>query len=291
MLTLTFVESFIAVVDHGGVREAARAKGLSQAAVSQHLRKLESEMGVALLHRSHAACIPTPDGHCFLPLARGLVALAQRARDLFHNRHLRLAASSNIGVYFLPRLLGAFRALLGEDIEVDVSIGPNPDLIAKFKDGLFDIALTEWWEGNARFQDNIWHREPLVAILPPGHPLAGHETLTLEMLSAYPLIVGESGSGTAQLMRSLPDCAPLPKPALTLGSTEAVKQSVMAGLGVSIVLAGSVARAPADELAVRPLAHAGLRKPFHVVVPANLPDSAPSARLVNFLCSQGAAHA
>lgn len=292
MLTLSFVDSFLAVVDHGGVRDAARAKGLSQAAVSQHIRKLEAEVGATLLHRSHAACTPTRHGRAFLPIARGLVSMALRARHLLDARVLRVAASSNIGVYYLPRLLGRFRQLQAEAPELEITVGTNPDLIGRFKDGLFDLVLSEWWDGSPHYSTAVWRQEPLVAILPSEHPLATEPRVELADLARYPLIAGEPGSGTAQLLRSIFGAAPLPAPKLVLGSTEAVKQAVMAGLGVSIVLAGAVQReVDGGQLAALPLAGAPLRKPFHVTVPANLPEDTPGAAFMRFICTQGVTHA
>lgn len=294
MLTLSFVDSFLAVVDHGGVRDAARAKGLSQAAVSQHIRKLEAEVGATLLHRSHAACTPTRHGRAFLPIARGLVSMAQRARHLLDARVLRVAASSNIGVYYLPRLLGRFRQLQAEAPELEVTVGTNPDLIGRFKDGLFDLILSEWWDDSPHYSTAVWRQEPLVAILPPDHALATGAGASIDLadLARHPLIAGEAGSGTAQLLRSVFGAAPLPAPKLVLGSTEAVKQAVMAGLGVSIVLAGAVQReVNAGQLAALPIAGTPLCKPFHVTVPANLPEDTPGASFMRFICTQGVAHA
>ncbi|MBY0341615.1 MAG: LysR family transcriptional regulator [Rhodocyclaceae bacterium] len=292
MLTLTFVDSYLAVVDHGGIREAARAKGVSQAAISQHVRKLEAELGAPLLHRSHAACTPTRHGHIFLPLARSLVSLAGRASRLFDEKHLRIGASSNIGVYFLPRLLNLYSQTHSDEPRLEVTLGSNPDLIEKFKEGQFDVALTEWWEDDARFVSEVWHREEMVVIAPPGHPLASQAYAGLAELNRYPLIAGESGTGTAHLLRTCFDEASMPAPHLVLGSTEAVKQAVMNGLGVSIVLAGAVRReAATGELVALPISREKTCKAFHISVPANLPDTTASAGFMRFVRHQGALHA
>lgn len=292
MLTLAFVDSYLAVIDHGGIREAARAKGLSQAAVSQHVRKLEAELGVPLLHRSHAACTPTRHGNSFMPLARSLVALAQRACTMFEPQRLRIGASSNIGVYFLPGLLRRYENRQSPEAQIEVTVDSNPQLISQIKAGLLDVALTEWWDDDPCFSSAIWHREPLVVILPPDHPLAPQRQISVAELSHYPLIAGESGTGTALLLRQHFGDAALPKPRLVLGSTEAVKQAVMNGLGVSIVLAGAVRREAANgELLVRPLATGNLAKHFHVSTPANLPDRCASNDFLHFIRTQGDAHA
>lgn len=291
MLTLAFVHTYLAVVDHGGIREAARKLACAQATVSQHVRKLESELGVVLLHRSHGACQPTNHGHRFLPFARSLIAAAERVDELFDPQCLRIGASSNIGVYFLPGLLADFQQQLSTPPKIDVALGSNPEIHRRLLAGEIDLALSEWWPAQNAYRSDIWHLEPLVAIVAPDHPLAIAERLPVAALADWPLLGGESASGTGQLLqRALGDGAPALRINLSLGSTEAVKQAVMAGLGLSVVLAGTVRReVRAGHLVALPLDPPDLAKAFLTTYPRELPSDSLAARFATFLKRSGAA--
>lgn len=245
-VSLEHVESFVAVAEEGGVTAAARRLGLSQPTVSQHLQRLEARLGRALLRRGPSGSALSAEGARLLPIARGLL----RLDDQFDPgpARLRLGACSNIGVYLLPDLLMAHRNA-GHDLP-ELHIGANPEVAGRLLAGELDLALMEWWDARPGFDRVVWREEPLVAILPQDDPLAEAEAVDLSELCARPLLGGETGTGTARLLRAaLGRDAPL-KVSLQLGSTEAVKRAVAAGLGVSLVLKSCVGE-PAAGLAVR----------------------------------------
>ena len=277
MITLGFVRSFVAVVETGSFHAAAHRLGLTQPAITQHVRKLESELGVPLIRRARTACEPTTNGVLFLPIARGLLRLAERARDAVRGARLVIGASNNIGTYYLQPLIRSFTEA-GAAIEIDVVLGTNPEIATKLEGGEIDIALMEWWDDRPGFQSEVWRREPLVAIVPPTHPWARKKTITLTKLLSEPLIGGEPGTGTATLLRQVlgPAKADL-QVSLTLGNTEAVKRAVAAGNGISLALHGTVAdEMRQDRLRAIPIAGMQPVKSFHVVTPENAPPTSPA---------------
>ena len=87
-----------------------------------------------------------------------------------------------------------------------------------------------------------WRSEPIVLIVPPDHPLAEDRQISKRKLAELDLLGGEPGTGTGRLLESyFADGVSPPRIALQLGSTEAVKEAVKAGLGVSLVLRSAVA--------------------------------------------------
>ncbi|MDU0959141.1 MAG: LysR family transcriptional regulator [Bradyrhizobium sp.] len=146
MLNLSQVQTFLAVIDEGGIQSAAERLACSQPAVSQQLRKLEEFVGVPLVVRNRSRAVPTRDGELFLPKARSLIASADRARAVVSDRRLVVHASGNVGVYLAPRLIAVFERDLDRPGTVDLVITTNRHAVDALIAGEADIALTEWSE-------------------------------------------------------------------------------------------------------------------------------------------------
>lgn len=277
-LNLVQLRAFLAIVDTGGFREAAAVLGCAQPTVSQLLRKCEETLGVTLVQRSHTRCLPTAAGQQLLPLARALLRTEQRARGAVAGKHVAVGASSNIGIYLLPSQLQALGKSTRAQIELE--IGTNRQIADRLETGEIDVALMEWWDGRPGFTAHDWRREPLVVIASPNHPWATREAIDIDDLASEKLLGGEPGSGTATLLReTLGDRAAALRTGPSLGSTEAVKRAVMAGLGVSLVIAGAVAEEAAHgSIAVVALRGVRLEKTLRMILPAQLPHSAPAQR-------------
>lgn len=264
-LNLDHLESFVALADCQGVTAAAKRLKRSQPTVSQHLQRLETQLHRQLVTRSRTGATLTHEGLRLLPFARRLLHLNEQFSGTPEHGALRLGACSNVGVYLLPELLIEFRRR--GHILPDVSIAGNPEVVRRVTAAELDVALIEWWVEQAGFESRIWRYEPLVVILPSDHPLTAQDQVSLSQLRHVPILGGESGTGTGRLLRA---CLPANSPidvTMNLGSTEAVKRAVCAGLGASIVLQLTVAEYATKQraaLAVRPLLPA-LRKPLHLV--------------------------
>ena len=241
MIDLDQVCSFVAIIEAGNFRDAAARLGIAQPTVSQHIQKLEAQLGHLLIERNRSRAATTTAGARFLPFARALLRLEQRAQTAVDHGGLAIGASSNIGVYLLQPLIKGFRSAEPSIGPIDIRIGTNPDMAARLEDGEIDIALMEWWDGREGFAAEIWRSEPLVVIVSPEHPWSRRKSIEKAMLLQEPMIGGEPGTGTARLLQQAfgADIQGL-KIGLQLGSTEAVKQAVRAGLGVSITLESAV---------------------------------------------------
>lgn len=281
MLNLAHAQTFLAVLDAGGFRAAARRLDLSPSTVVDHVDQLEAALAARLLVRRRGAVRATPQGEAFRPFARALVDTARRARELVAGGPLRIAAASNVGVYLLQAELAAFQAV--DSAPVELWIGDNRTVGDRLESGGADVALMEWWDGRPGFAARPWRRERLVVIVPPGHPWAGRQSVTAEDLAGETLLGGETGTGTGTLLRR--HLGPLADRLSTVdgfGSTEAVKRAVRAGRGVSLVIASSVAdEAAAGHLACLDLAGVALVKEIQLVAPEPLPPTAPARRFLD----------
>lgn len=218
---------------------AARELEISQGAISQQLQKLESLLGARLIVRDPRGCHLTVEGREFESHARNLQRLATNALNSFRDRRLAIGASSNIGIYLLHPYLKTYGDQAGANI--DIQIHRNPVVAEKLGNGDIDVALMEWWDGRPGYVSRVWRTEDMVVIVAPNHPWARLPCVSRTQLRATPMLGGESGTGTGRLLAEYLDVdfGALPV-SVRLGSTDAVKQWVKAGMGVSLVLAGTV---------------------------------------------------
>lgn len=206
------------------------------------MRKLEAALGARLIERDARGCLPTSEGTAFLAYAESLLRLNARAIEALRNHRVAIGASSNIGTYLLqPYIKSYFDAAAGRPLP-DIQIHRNPVIADKLDAGEIDVAAMEWWDNRPGYVARPWRREELVVIVSPGHPWVGLSRLPRAALQEVSLLGGEPGTGTGRILARYFGAQPnAMQIGMRLGSTEAVKQWVKAGLGVSLVLAGTVA--------------------------------------------------
>jgi len=286
MLNLVWLKSFVEVIDQKGFRPAANQLGIAQPTLSQHIQKLEEQLSVLLVQRGRSQCKPTRAALTLLPFARSMLRLDERARESVMNTRLRIGASSNIGIYMLQPQVRAYKDL-GNSPEVDLVIDSNPAIAQQLSNGELDVAVMEWWNETPGFHAQPWRNEPVVLIVPPDHLWVTRADIDRDALSGMSLIGGEPGTGTGRLLAAFfGDHGPFPTVSMQLGSTEAVKQAVKAGLGASLVLASCVKEeVQAGTLVAIPVREPGLTKELMVIYPGNLAGHPPVSSFVGHLCS------
>jgi|HubBroStandDraft_6_1064221.scaffolds.fasta_scaffold525450_1 DNA-binding transcriptional LysR family regulator len=266
MLNLAWAKTFLALVETKSFQAAADQLQLAQPTVSQQIRKLEEQLGVVLVRRSRSGCEPTPAAFAFMPYATSLIRISERALTAVRTGHVRVGASSNVGIYILQPYVRRF--LHDHDPELfDLVIDRNPVIAQKLDDAELDVAVMEWWDRRPGFLWKRWRSEPIVLIVPPDHPLAADRQVSKRKLAELHLLGGEPGTGTGRLLESyFADGVPPPRIALQLGSTEAVKEAVKAGLGVSLVLRSAVAEEVRNgSLRAIPIQRPALEKDLFVI--------------------------
>jgi DNA-binding transcriptional LysR family regulator len=240
-LTLHRLELFLAVLDAGGVARAAAARRISQPAVSEHLRGLEAHFGVALLERHGRGVRPTAAARALEPFARqalGLLRSAERAAEELRGVRtgaLTLGASTTPGTYLLPGALGAFHAAC-PGVALSMRIGDTREIERWVAAGDVELGVI----GEAPLVRGLaaqpWLEDELVLIVPRRHALGRRRAAPPEAVAGEAYIAREEGSSTRSVAeRYLAERGVLVKPAMELGSTEAIWEAVAAGLGVAVV--------------------------------------------------------
>jgi DNA-binding transcriptional LysR family regulator len=245
-MNLDHVASYLAVLDTGSFHTAARQRGLSQASISLHVRALEEQQRNPLVVRDRAGCRPVPGTEEFTRLARQLADLAARAAAALTHTSLVIGASSNIGTYLIQPAFAQFRAAHAADMDTRLVLGTNAAIADQLTSGALDLAVMEWWDNRPGFEALHWRDEEVVVIVGPDHPWRTRRTIAPASLAGQPILGGEPQTGTGTLLRDrLGPAAGDLTITMNLGNTEAVKRAVRHGLGISLVLAGTVQ----DELA------------------------------------------
>ncbi len=240
-LNLNRLRLFLAVVEHGGVTRAAEAVHVSQPAISQAIRALEAELETPLLEHVGRRVAPTEAGELLAGYGRQIFALAEDARHALaalaglERGKLAIGASTTIGIYVLPRLLATYQRRY-PGIALSLEVGNTEQMIQLLLDGGRDLALIEGPVDDDRLDVTPWREDELFLIVPAGHPLASGGPVSAADLATAPFLAREPGSGTRNVVaQTLAAWGVTPDVLMELGHTEAIKQAVIAGLGVSIL--------------------------------------------------------
>ncbi len=281
---------FAAVARHRHFTRAADALHVTQSALSQGVRKLEDELGVALLRRDGRGVELTAAGEELLPRAEAMLGEAAAARAEMDAHAglvrgiVRVAATAGDATG-LPAALAAFhRERPG--IRIGLRQGTTAQVLELVRTGAVDLAIAS--SGDADGLDGAGVRatalgdEPLVAIAAPGDPLGSAGEVTLWDLRERPLILAEPGSGLrATVLAACVAAGFSPVPLFEVGDPVTVRYLAHAGLGVSVVPA-SWARAPTPAVAVARIAGpaGGGAAPRHRVALLRAAGAAGAAELL-----------
>ena len=177
-----------------------------------------------------------------------------------------VSASTTIGTYLLPRVVAAFGRAY-PNIELVVEIGNTAQIHRRLAGLELDVGLTEGFVEEEELEAEVFHRDELVVIASAKHRLAGDSRVPLRALQKERFILREPGSGTRAVEERALGRLKLPlRGVMALGSTEAIKRVVAAGVGLAIVSRLSVrAECAAGTLAVLPVAGLHIERPLHLV--------------------------
>ena len=239
--TVRQLRTFLAVAESGSVSIAARALGLTQPAASQQLRELERVLAVRLFERSNGRSIPTPAGRALLDPARRAQAAAEDAvaataeERLGEEGELRVGSGATGCIYLLPAVLAAVKRGIPR-LTLTVTIANTAGLLPLLEAGELDVGImTLPSSQRPALTSTLLFDEPLVALFPQTMS-APVGSFTAAQLAEYPLILYEAGGHTRDITDAwFKQAGVAPRPIMALGSFEAIKVLVGAGLGVAIV--------------------------------------------------------
>ena len=243
------LEIFTKIVELKSFSKAAEAVYLTQPTVSGHIQSLEEELGQRLLDRLGREVVPTRAGKVLYEYAKKMVALrdeAGQALDQLMGRmkgEIVIGGSTIPGEYLLPAIIGRFREKYPE-ITVVLKIADTADIVNRVLAGACEVGIVGSKVEDSRLEYSEFVIEELIIIAASKYPLPG-KGITASALSSIPFVMRERGSGSRMTIeKRLLEIGVDPSGiniVAEMGSTEAVKQAVKAGLGVSIVSSVAVA--------------------------------------------------
>lgn len=241
MLSSNRFRVFLAVSHHLSFSLAARELNITQPAVSQQVRALEEEMGVALFHRRGRSVELTPAGRILRQEAASIVAGMERALERVASFREGLTGSLRIGtidmasIHYLPDSFRRFRDQFPQ-IEIFVEIDATRPLTERVLDGRLEMAVVTLPWKDRRLSTVSMFDDVLIPVARAGHPLVDKKLVSPTELSREPMIAYHSGSVTRRLLDDLfRTWGTTPPIVLEIDSPAAILRLVEAGIGVSFV--------------------------------------------------------
>jgi DNA-binding transcriptional LysR family regulator len=257
-VSLDHLQTFADVVELGSFSAAARRLNLTQPAVSLQVKQLESRLGVRLIERMGRRAHPTAAGrdllahvrHVDAAVAGALAAVADHREG--GSGRLRLGTGATACIYLLPPVLRALRQKFPA-LEIVVGTGNSPDILSQLESNAIDVALVTL-PAPARSLQAVWTRDDeMVAIFPPAAtPLPAR--ITAAFLAERPLVLYEAGGHARRVIDDwFMRAGVAAKPVMELGSVEAIKKLVGAGMGCAVLPRLALSERGGDKLVSRAL--------------------------------------
>lgn len=232
---------FYSVAKNKSVTLAAKELYLTQPAVSIQIHLLEDDYGVKLFNRSGKGITTTEEGNLLFSYAEKILNLSDETDEALRQikslerGKVKIGAGRTIGAYYLPQLFESF-TLKYPNIGIQMDIGSSSQVI----EGILSFRNDIGFIGTDYFNKNLvvipFTKDRLVLITPPDHELTHKKVISYKDLSGQKMIMREKGSGTRELIENeLVNRKVSTETIMELGSNEAIKHAVEAGLGVSII--------------------------------------------------------
>jgi DNA-binding transcriptional LysR family regulator len=288
-LSIRQLEVFVALVEQGSFTKAARHLELSQSTVSGHMADLERRLGIRLVERDRNGVQPTAGGKALLLPARQALQAEAGARMAVQELSgllkgmLAVGGSTIPASYLLPELFGRFHRK-HPGISLRLVTGDSRDVTDRVRRAEIEIGIVGAPPDAGDLKSAKLGEDSLTVVVAPDHPLADRATVAGPDLLAHPFVMREEGSGTrAATMGALrkllgQDAAGKITVACEVGSAEAVKAGVRAGLGIAFVSSLAIRDEVAHGTLKTPkLKGLDVRRSFHLV---SRPDDllSPAAR-------------
>ncbi len=239
-LTLRQLRAFGAVARHLSFTRAAEELNLSQPAVSMQVKQLEGQVGQSLFEQMGKKIYLTEAGREVYHYAKEIIGeignMEAALASLQGIEHGTLSISvATTAHYFAPKLLSIFyKRFPGVDIRLDVT--NRETLLSQLSENVVDMVIMGQPPRGIEVEYGEFMENPLVVIAPPDHQFSKERSIPVNRLSDETFIVREKGSGTRSAMeRFFKQHKMELKTGMEVSSDEAIKQSVQAGLGLSIM--------------------------------------------------------
>lgn len=246
-LSFRHIETLRAIAAAGSLVQAATALGMTPAALTARVKGLEEAVALKLFDRTSTGMRLTKAGQAALEASRGV----ERAMREFADTMLAISSgeggrlsvgATSTAKYFAPRLIAAFIRSRPK-VDLRFQIGNRDATVESLRSGEVEIALAGRPPRDMAVETFALGPHPYVLIAPPEHRFAGARRLTRGDLAGEAFLFREIGSGTRSVFDDFIGDTRIRavQMSMELGSNETIKQAVMAGMGVALISAHTIA--------------------------------------------------
>jgi DNA-binding transcriptional LysR family regulator len=265
------LETFLEVARHLSFSRAADKRFRTQPAISSQIRLLEEEVGAKLLDRSGGKVSLTASGKLFLKFAEELLesrkamlaGIAETER--VPRGEIVVGANEGTCLHILPEVFAEFKKQY-PDVNISITRSDYARILESVIDNSVDFGVVSLPVDDTRLKVVLIHRDELVIIAPPQHPLAKRKSATVSEVAKFPLVVPKGGHTRDALEDLFYERKLKPRYTMELDSSELLKRFVAADAGVGFIARSNVIEdVRADSLVTIPISDATIRRDLALV--------------------------
>src|SRR5438876_6471626 len=265
------LETFLEVARHSSFSRAAEKRFRTQPAISAQIRALEEEIGAKLLDRSGGKVSITASGKLFQKYAeeileaRKAVLTAIAETERVPRGEIIVGANEGTCLHILPEVFAEFKKQY-PDVAVNITRADYGKILDSVIDNSVDFGFVSMPVSDTRLTVVLIHRDELVLIAPPHHPLAKMKSATIADAARFPLVVPKAGHTRDALEDLFYEHKLKPRYAMELDSSELLKRFVAADVGVGFIARSNVQEdVRANVLVAIPMSDAQVRRDLALV--------------------------
>jgi DNA-binding transcriptional LysR family regulator len=265
------LETFMEVARLCSFSRAAEKRFRTQPAVSSQIRALEEEVGARLLDRSGGKVSLTASGKLFLKYAeetidaRKAVCVAIAETERIPRGEIVVGANEGTCLHILPEVFAEFKRNYRE-VAVGIKRADYAKTLESVIDNSVDFGIVSLPVNDTRLSVVPIHRDELIIIAPPHHPLSHLKAATVAEVASFPLLVPKSGHTRDALENLFHERRLKPQISMELDSSELLKRFVAADVGVGFIARSSVGEdTRAHTLSIIPIADAQIRRDMALI--------------------------
>ena len=265
------LETFLEVARLSSFSRAAEKRFRTQPAISAQIRALEEEVGARLLDRSGGKVSITAAGKAFQRYAEEALQAKRNVLTLLAEMErvprgeIVVGANEGTCLHILPEVFAEFKKQYA-DVGVSVQRSEHGKILDCIIDNSVDFGVVSMPVADKRLTTVVIHRDELVVITPPGHPLAKQKAVGVADVAQYPLLVPKNGRTRDAIEQLFHERQLKPTISMELDSSELMKRFVAADVGVGFIAKSNVQEdVRAKALAAIPLRDAQIRRDLALV--------------------------
>ena len=275
-ITIQQMEAIIALVEEGSFSRAAKRMLLTQPALTKNIKNAEDCLSARMVNRSSAGISLTPEGKILYDYARRMVRLRDEAKEKVlalrkeTGGNIYLSASTIPATYILPRALSDFNKT-NADIHIYIKTADSEEAMNMVLDNEVEMGVIGKKPLNKKLSAETLWKDRLALIVSRDHAWCKKKSITLPELLEEPFVIREKGSATKELFESyLKKSKSISFAQFNicgeLGSSEAIKEAVIAGWGVSVISIHAVSRELSQGLLCEiPLQGYSMERHFYLI--------------------------